>query len=72
MIGNGPVFMYERKETIHQIGHLIEVGRNMIPDQNRFFAIPTTKLGNVSHCSIVQSPKRVLVEGLNPLVKTYF
>lgn len=57
MINDCPVFVDERKESIHEVGDFIEVRRCVFADVNRFFAISPTELGDVSHCCIVQRPQ---------------
>ncbi len=72
MINDRPIFMNYRKETIHLVGHILEVWRFVISHVNRFFAVTAPKLRNVRDRSIVEGPKRVFVECLNAFFQPNF
>ena len=54
------------------MGNILEVGRDMVADINRFLPVPATKLSDVGNGSIVEGPKRVFVERLDALFDTDF
>ena len=66
MVVDRPVFVDQREESIHMFDDTLEMRGRMIADRNRFGAIPTAKLSNVGDGGVIQSPKSVLVERLNP------
>src|SRR5690348_56122 len=72
VINDRPIFMNYRKETVHLVGHILEVWRPVISHINRFFAITAPKLRNVRNRSIIEGPKCVFVECLNPFFQSNF
>ena len=65
MIQNLPILVDYRKESIHLIGDVLEVGWEVIPDVDRLLAVTSSKLRNISDGRVVQSPKSVFVEEIN-------
>jgi hypothetical protein len=49
-----PILMYERKEPIHFIANILEMGRQMIGYVDRFLAVASSELGDVCNCRSVQ------------------
>ena len=72
VIDDRPIFMNHRKETIHLVGHILEVRRFVISHVNRFFSVTATKLRNVGNRNMVEGPKRVFIECLNAFFQPNF
>jgi len=58
--------MDHRKEPVHLVWHVFEVWWTMISYVDWFLTIAATELRNIGNGSVIQSPKRIFVEGLNP------
>src|ERR1017187_10004749 len=69
-IQNLPILMDYRKESIHLIGDILEVGREVVPHVDWLLAVTSSKLRNISDGRVIQSPKCVFVEKLNSLRQT--
>ncbi len=61
--------MNKENNPIHQVGHLVKMRWDMVPNINWFLAIPPAKLGSIGDRGIIQGPKGVLVEGFDALRK---
>ena len=57
-----PVLVDNRKEQVHLVGNILEMGRNMVADVNWFFPVSAAELSNVRNGSIVKGPKRVFIK----------
>jgi hypothetical protein len=50
----------------------MEMRRYVTPYPYRSLTIPTSQLTYIANCCMIQSPKSVLVKGLNALLKANF
>jgi hypothetical protein len=64
--------MNDREKSVNVIGNVLEVGRPVVADINRFFPIPTAKLRDVCNRDVIKSPKRILIERFDTLLQPYF
>ncbi len=71
MIDNSPVFMDDRDEAVHFVGHILEMWRAVIPNVNWALTVTPTKLRYVGNRSRVQCPECVFVEGFDAFKKAY-
>jgi hypothetical protein len=71
MVNDCPVFMNNRNEAVHFIGHVSEMWRSVISNVNRALTVTTTKLSDIGDRDRIQRLQCVLVERLDALGKTY-
>src|ERR1039458_8334983 len=72
MIQNIPILVDDRKKTVHLIGDVLKVRREVIPDIDWLFAVAPSKLGNIRDSRVIQGPKRVFIEKLDALLQANF
>ena len=69
MVHDSPIFVDERKERIHEFGHIMEMRRQVIPHSDRSLAVAATELADIRNSRIVERPQGVLIECLDALLK---
>ena len=72
MLPDCPILVNNRKEPIHFVWDILKVGREMVADVDRFFAVTAAKLRDIGDRCVVQSPERVFVEGLDAFFEANF
>lgn len=53
MIQNMPILMNYREKSIHFGVDALKMRRDMVPDIDRLFAIPSAELRNVGHSCVI-------------------
>jgi len=70
MVQNCPIFVDDRKESVHLICDFFAVRREMIADIDRLFPESSAKLRSIRNRRAMQRPQRVLIEEFNALLQT--
>jgi hypothetical protein len=62
VVYDGPIFVNERKEAIHQVRDIVEVWRGVFAHVNRFFSVSSPKLSYIRNSGIVECPQSVFIK----------
>ncbi len=62
VVYDGPIFVNERKEAIHQVRDIVEVWWGVFAYVNRFFSVSSPKLSYIRNSGIVECPQSVFIK----------